>query len=106
MRYADLLREGRKRLQEHGDQAAGLLLNEICRGHDINLYMVMEEPMPEDLQTEYLEGVHRMERGEPLDYVLGYTPFYGYDFLVSPDVLIPRPETEELVALVLRLYDE
>lgn len=106
LRYADLLREGRNRLQEHGDQAAGLLLNEICRQHDINLYTVMDEAMPEELQTEYLEGVHRMENGEPLDYVLGFTPFYGYDFLVSPDVLIPRPETEELVALVLRLYDE
>lgn len=106
MRYSDLLREGRSRLQEHGDQASGLLLNEICRQHDINLYMVMDDPMPEELQTEYLEGVHRMENGEPLDYVLGFTPFYGYDFLVSPDVLIPRPETEELVALVLSLYDE
>lgn len=106
--YHKLLNEGRDRLEAAGagDQAALLYMNELCRAKDINLYMVMEEPVNEELQTEYLEGVHRMERGEPLDYVLGYTPFYGYEFIVNKDVLIPRPETEELVALVLSLYDE
>ncbi len=39
----------------------------------------------------------RLERGEPLPYVLGHWEFYGLDFLVTPDVLIPRPETELLV---------
>lgn len=39
----------------------------------------------------------RLENGEPLPYVLGHWEFFGMDFIVTPDVLIPRPETELLV---------
>jgi release factor glutamine methyltransferase len=45
--------------------------------------------------------VTRLEQGEPLQYVLGMADFFGLKFHVSPAVLIPRQETEELVALVL-----
>jgi release factor glutamine methyltransferase len=52
----------------------------------------------ESTQAEALEaGVQRLERGEPLPYVLGHWEFYGLEFAVSPQVLIPRPETELLV---------
>jgi len=40
-------------------------------------------------------------KGIPIDYLLGETVFFGYDFIVDPSVLIPRPETEELVQLIL-----
>lgn len=43
------------------------------------------------------ERIQRLERGEPLPYVLGEWEFFGLSFRVSPDVLIPRPETELLV---------
>lgn len=108
MTYHKLLNEGRDRLYNAGqsDQLALMLLNELCSQKDINLYMDMDEHPDPWVETEYLEGIHRLEKGEPLGYVLGYESFYGYDFIVNEDVLIPRPETEELCGLVLEKIDE
>ncbi len=106
--YHQIYNEGKKRLMDagHSDQTALLLMNEICSHYGLNLYMEMEEPINPAIETDYLEAVHEMETGRPLAYVLGYENFYGYDFTVNENVLIPRPETEELAGLVLQLCDE
>lgn len=53
-------------------------------------------------QEQLLDGIiSRLQQGEPLQYIEGRTPFYGMDFKVSPAVLIPRPETAELIDWVV-----
>ncbi|MBI5753220.1 MAG: peptide chain release factor N(5)-glutamine methyltransferase [Hydrogenophilales bacterium] len=52
-------------------------------------------------QVQFDTLLARRERGEPIAYLTGQREFYGLEFLVTPDVLIPRPETELLVDLAL-----
>jgi release factor glutamine methyltransferase len=52
-------------------------------------------------ETSILQVLDELSTGKPLQYVLGETMFYGARIKVNPDVLIPRPETEELVAWVI-----
>ena len=67
--------------------------------------MHYEEEMPEDIETRFKEGMERILKQEPMAHVLGYSWFYGYKFAVDGDVLIPRPETEELCAHILAGID-
>lgn len=60
-----------------------------------------EYMVPEDKVAVSMEAFERMAVGEPLQYIIGIAWFYGRQFRVTPDVLIPRPETEELVNAVL-----
>lgn len=60
------------------------------------------EKIPAAKLTQIEEIVNRLIRMEPIQYVLGETEFYGLKIKVNPAVLIPRPETEELVDWVIR----
>lgn len=55
--------------------------------------------LPKD---KYLEGLKRLENGEPVQYIVGNVDFYGYKINVNKDVLIPRFETEELISNSLK----
>jgi release factor glutamine methyltransferase len=56
-----------------------------------------EDPLPDD-KVEFLNQLlSRLQTGEPLAYIIGKRSFFGLDFRVTPDVLVPRPETELLV---------
>lgn len=106
--YRKVLHDAKQRLYEadQGEQAAQLLMLELANLEAHNLYMEYDQEVPDELLERFEQGIQRMEKGEPLGHVLGFEWFYGYRFTVNPDVLIPRPETEELVANILAGYDE
>lgn len=81
-------------------------LVELSQKERYDLYLHYEEEMPEQLEKEFDAGMERILNYEPMEHVLGYSWFYGYKFIVNEDVLIPRPETEELCANVLARIDE
>jgi release factor glutamine methyltransferase len=64
------------------------------------------EELPDALCANYAAMVARRRRGEPVQYITGEQEFYGLPFGVTPDVLIPRPETEHLVEKALEAAAE
>jgi len=63
----------------------------------IQLYTAYDEVLPESIRAKMRELVQRRAAAEPVAYLVGYREFFGLKFRVTPDVLIPRPETETLV---------
>ena len=106
--YREVLKkaQGKMEAADRGEQAAFLYLLQFTNKEAHNLYMEYDEEMPQTQIDEFEAGVERLVEGEPLGHVLGFEWFYGYRFKVNEDVLIPRPETEELVAYILAAYDE
>jgi release factor glutamine methyltransferase len=70
------------------------------------LYAHPERDLTADEQSRYDEVVRERARGCPTQYITGHQEFWGLDLLVSPAVLIPRPETEHVVETVLELVKE
>lgn len=71
------------------EERFGLSMTDLLLGKDTTLSL--------EKRAEFEKIAQRLLTGEPVQYVLGYVDFCGHRFHVTPDVLIPRPETEELV---------
>lgn len=102
--YNDLLNKYKKVFNDKETLRAFLF--ELCNDKGIDLYMEKDQEADKEVEELFIKGVDKLCLNEPLNYVLGYSYFYGYKMLVNEDVLIPRFETEELVGLVLSKYDE
>lgn len=68
----------------------------------LKLYTDFERPLTGNELAELKSMVRRRSIGEPLQYVLGFADFYGNRIEVTPDVLIPRPETELIVERIIK----
>ena len=67
------------------------------------LYGHPERELTADENSRYQDAVARRATGLPAQYITGHQEFWGLDFIVSPQVLIPRPETEHVIERVLEL---
>jgi release factor glutamine methyltransferase len=105
---AELLLEGEEHLRSgpHSDRAradAELLLMHVLE-RSRAWVLAHPEAIPSERQTaRFIELVKRRYSGEPMQYIMGETEFYGLPFTVTSEVLIPRPETEHLVEKALEL---
>jgi len=85
---------------------AQLMLGHALGCPKIQLYARFEEVVDEEKRARFRELVKQRAAGKPVAYVLGTSEFYSMEFGVTPDVLIPRPETEHLVIETLDLLKE
>ncbi len=81
--------------------AAELLLLHVLQRDRTWLYAHPEEPLLESQAHRFLHFIERRAAGEPVQHLTGKQEFWGLQFEVSPDVLIPRPETEHVVEVAL-----
>ncbi len=92
-------------LKKHGAENprldAEVLLAKSRSCKRIDLYAAYGEEASEALRTTFRDLVSRRAKGTPVAYLVGHKEFYSLDFEVTPDVLIPRPETESLVVALL-----
>src|SRR5580693_3259235 len=101
------LLQGQK-LLEDASISAPRLTAEVLLAHAIGcerawLYAHSDEELREVWWIHYGRYLHERIKGKPTQYITGRQEFYGREFHVTPDVLIPRPETEHVVEVALAL---
>jgi release factor glutamine methyltransferase len=90
----------------HEEQKSAVLDAQVLLGYVLEvdratLYTYPERALTSEQEQQFFQLIERRERGEPVAYLTGHKEFYGLDFFVDKRVLIPRPETELLVEIVL-----
>ena len=111
MLLSDFIRNGTARLETlyPSPEARGLVLMLCEELLGVKRYTHIVEPetaVPPEREAELTAGLDRLCAGEPVQYVLGVAEFCGHRFAVGPGVLVPRPETEQLVAEAVRALRE
>lgn len=101
--------EAKQQLESAGSDSphldAQLLLARALGISREGLYSRFGEPLRQEDSDNFGALVRRRCSGEPVAYILGYQEFHGRRFHVTPDVLVPRPDTELLVETALELVD-
>jgi release factor glutamine methyltransferase len=104
----DALHQAKHHLAEVSSSAsldAQVLLAEVMEMTRAQILAYPERELTPPQAERYTELIARRAQGEPVAYLLGRKPFYDRELIVTPDVLIPRPETELLLEWALEIAD-
>jgi release factor glutamine methyltransferase len=81
---------------------AEILLAEILNCKRLDLYLTFDKPLKENELNLYREFIRKRGMRIPLQYIVGNVEFFGFKLVVNENVLIPRPETEQLVEKIIK----
>jgi len=106
MELKRLYLKGRENFEKSGFECPGLetraILSKSLGVDSLKLYTYPESRVSVESKKAFEKLLRRRIKGEPLAYVTGRREFYSRSFIVTPDVLIPRPETETLTELAIK----
>ena len=106
----EIMYRARETLKNFGDETydidAKVLLKHALSCNDMYLVIHSNDVLSVEKKQEYFSYIERRKSGEPVAYITGIKEFMGFDFKVTKDVLIPRPDTETLVNEVLRCTND
>lgn len=83
------------------DTFLGLLIEEYLGLNRVDLVIKADFKIDESKLIILNKVLKRLQKEEPIQYIIGHTEFFGYPLIVNQNTLIPRPETEELVAWII-----
>ena len=110
MKVKEILKEARKKLIEYKIEDAGIiarvLLQYVLKVNRNELLIKQEQEIPEEKRLEYENAIKKIIEGMPLQYITKKQEFYGLNFYVNENVLIPQPDTEILVEEVIKIIKE
>lgn len=104
-RVIDVLKWSKQYLTDYGVESPQIevewILRDVLDCSRLDLYMKHERPLDSQELSRIRQYLKKRTQGQPIQYILGYTEFYGYKFEVNTNVLIPRPETELIVEKIV-----
>lgn len=86
--------------KEEVDHFFYMLVEHYLKLHRLDLALQPNLIISKEEETPLFDGLSQLKQERPIQYIIGHTHFYGMDFMVDENVLIPRPETEELIAWI------
>lgn len=106
MNYQDALKLMHQRLDTvYGrgevEAMARMVMDEVLKCSTVDMVLRADHKVPEFFPEKLEQILTRLERQEPIQHILGVAHFHGHRFKVTPDTLVPRPETGQLVDLII-----